>query len=134
MARSVWKLPYVDRVVFALQNDEEYLRLSSNEKRPFVIQLNSRASTISEELVNRKVALHNGRKFIRVALTEDHIGLKLGDLVLTKQIGVSIHLYNKINKKQKEKQKLLKQRKLNRYKGKKKLVKKTLKKKPKKNG
>lgn len=134
MARSVWKLPYVDRVVFGLQNDEEYLRLSSKEKRPFIIQLNSRASTISEELVNRKVALHNGRKFIRIALTEDHIGLKLGDLVLTKQIGISIHLHNKINKKQKEKQKLLKQRKLNRYKGKKKLVKKTLKKKPKKNG
>lgn len=83
------------------------------------IKIQARNSTVNSLLLGHKFGIHTGRGFSRVTISESHLGLKLGALVLTKNIGMSMHLYNKVQKKKKEKQRALKQKKLNRNKGKK---------------
>ena len=65
--RSIWKGPYVARAV--LLNKEKIW---------------SRSSTILPNLVGKKIAVHNGRKFIDVMVTENMLFNKLGDLAPTK--------------------------------------------------
>lgn len=110
MARSAWKLKYINPVFLKFDSDES-VDESLNMKKHNVLQTYARNSTITEFFLDNKIALHNGRKFIRIYINESQLGLKLGSLVLTKSIGISIHLYNKVRKKQEEKKKLLKQKK-----------------------
>jgi small subunit ribosomal protein S19 len=44
----------------------------------------SRRSTITPEMVGHTVAVHNGRKFIPVYITENMVGDKLGELAPTR--------------------------------------------------
>jgi small subunit ribosomal protein S19 len=78
MARSSSKGPFVDdhlvKKVRAL-ND-------SNEKR--VIKTWSRRSMILPEMIGHTVAVHNGRKFIPIYLTENMVGHKLGEFAATR--------------------------------------------------
>lgn len=78
MARSTKKGPYVDRKLMAKVKNVE----ASGEK--VVIKTWARRSTIPPEFVGYTVAVHNGRKFIPVYITEDMVGHKLGEFAPTR--------------------------------------------------
>lgn len=78
MPRSLKKGPYVDtklsNKVIALNN--------SGDKR--VIKTWSRRSTIVPEFIGHTFAVHNGKKFIPVYVTENMVGHKLGEFSPTR--------------------------------------------------
>lgn len=78
MARSLKKGPYVDPKL--LKKVEELNRLK--EKK--VIKTWSRRSTIVPEFVGHTFAVHNGRKFIPIYVTENMVGHKLGEFAPTR--------------------------------------------------
>lgn len=78
MARSVKKGPFVDH---HLEKKIEEAQ-SSNSKK--VIKTWSRRSTITPDAVGLTVAVHNGKKFIPVYITENMIGHKYGEFSPTR--------------------------------------------------
>jgi len=78
MARSTKKGPFVDGF---LQQRIEAMN-SRNEKK--VLRTWSRRSTITPEFVGHTVAVHNGKKFIPVYVTENMVGHKLGEFSPTR--------------------------------------------------
>ena len=79
MARSLKKGPYVfDRLLSKIQ------KLNETGKKE-VIKTYSRRSTIFPDFVGHTIAVHNGREFIPVYITEDMVGHKLGEFVLTRK-------------------------------------------------
>ena len=79
MSRSLKKGPFVDTSL--LEKVEEMNRI--NEKK--VIKTWSRRSTVSPEMVGHTIAVHNGKKFIPVFVTENMVGAKLGEFAPTRQ-------------------------------------------------
>jgi small subunit ribosomal protein S19 len=78
MSRSVKKGPYVnERLLSKLREMNE-----KNEKK--VIKTWSRASTIFPDMVGHTLAVHDGRKFVPVYMTEDMVGHKLGEFAPTR--------------------------------------------------
>ncbi len=78
MPRSVSKGPFVDDHI--LQKVEQ-ARDSGSRK---VIQTWSRRSTILPDMVGLTFAVHNGKKFIPVFVTENMVGHKLGEFSPTR--------------------------------------------------
>lgn len=78
MARSVKKGPFVD--AHLEQRIAELNR--KNEKK--VYKTWSRRSTVLPEFVGHTIAVHNGKKFIPVYLTENMVGHKLGEFSPTR--------------------------------------------------
>ena len=78
MARSIKKGPYV---VDSLVKKIEGLN-RSGEKR--VLKTWARRCTILPEFVGHTLAVHNGRKFIPVYVTENMVGHRLGEFALTR--------------------------------------------------
>ncbi len=78
MGRSVKKGPYVDETLAA--RVEEMNR--SRQKK--VLKTWSRRSTIIPEFVGHTLAVHNGKKFIPVYITENMVGHRLGEFALTR--------------------------------------------------
>ena len=78
MARSTKKGPFVDGF---LQTRVEAMN-SRNEKK--VLRTWSRRSTIIPEMVGHTIAVHNGKKFIPVYVTENMVGHKLGEFSPTR--------------------------------------------------
>ena len=79
MSRSLKKGPFVD--VPLLEKVEGMNR--TNDKK--VIKTWSRRSTVIPEMVGHTIAVHNGRKFIPVYITENMVGHKLGEFAPTRQ-------------------------------------------------
>lgn len=77
MARSVKKGPFVDQHL--LEKVEKLV--NSNNK---TIKTWSRRSTIYPEMVGYTMAVHNGKKFIPVFVTEEMVGHKLGEFSPTR--------------------------------------------------
>ncbi len=78
MSRSTKKGPYVEtKLLKKIQSME-----SSGEKK--VIKTWARRSTIPPEFVGYTLAVHNGKKFIPVYITENMVGHKLGEFALTR--------------------------------------------------
>ncbi len=78
MARSIKKGPYVeDSLVRRVRRAQ-----SSGDKS--VIKTWSRRSTITPELIGFTFAVHNGKKFIPVFITENMVGHKLGEFSPTR--------------------------------------------------
>jgi small subunit ribosomal protein S19 len=78
MARSVKKGPFID-----LHLHEKVEEMNArNEKK--VIKTWSRRSTIVPEMVGHTIAVHNGKKFIPVYVTEQMVGHKLGEFAPTR--------------------------------------------------
>ena len=78
MARSIKKGPYVQ---------ESLLRkvdLEGESNRNKVIKTWSRRSTIIPEFVGSTFAVHNGKKFVPVFVTENMVGHKLGEFAPTR--------------------------------------------------
>ena len=81
MARSIKKGPYVfDRLLKKVQ------MLNENNKKE-VIKTWSRPSTIFPDFIGHTFAVHNGKEFIPVYVTEDMVGHKLGEFALTRKFG-----------------------------------------------
>jgi small subunit ribosomal protein S19 len=78
MARSIYKGPFVDHHLS--QKVENMIK--TNKKA--VIKTWSRRSTILPEFVGHTFAVHNGRKFIPVFVTENMVGHKLGEFSPTR--------------------------------------------------
>jgi len=78
MARSIKKGPFVDGSL--LKRVEELIK--GNQKK--VVKTWSRRSTILPEFVGHTFAVHNGRKFIPVFVTENMVGHKLGEFAPTR--------------------------------------------------
>ena len=78
MGRSVSKGPFVDQ---HLVDKVEELNTSRQKK---VIKTWSRRSTIVPEFIGHTLAVHNGKKFIPVYITENMVGHKLGEFAPTR--------------------------------------------------
>ena len=81
MARSIKKGPYVfDRLL-------NKVRALNESGKKEVVKTWSRRSTIFPEFVGHTIAVHNGKDFIPVYITEDMVGHKLGEFALTRKFG-----------------------------------------------
>ena len=78
MARSTKKGPFIDA---HLMTKVSVLN-EANKKE--VVKTWSRRSTIFPEFVGHTIAVHNGRKFIPVYVTEKMVGHKLGEFSATR--------------------------------------------------
>lgn len=78
MGRSLKKGPYVDE---KLLRKMERAR-ASGEREP--IKTWARACTIVPEFVGQNLLVHNGKTFIKVFVTEDMVGHKLGEFAPTR--------------------------------------------------
>ena len=79
MARSTKKGAFVDGF---LMSRVEAMN-ARNEKK--VLRTWSRRSTIRPEFIGHTLAVHNGKKFIPVYITENMVGRKLGEFSPTRQ-------------------------------------------------
>ena len=73
MPRSLKKGPFVDRPL-----GEKVINAQSTGSRK-VIKTWSRRSTIMPDFVGLTFAVHNGKKFVPVFVTENMVGHKLGE-------------------------------------------------------
>jgi small subunit ribosomal protein S19 len=79
MSRSLKKGPFTDdHLVKKVVNMND-----KNEKK--VVRTWSRRSTILPEFIGHTLAVHNGKKFIPVYITENMVGRKLGEFSPTRQ-------------------------------------------------
>ena len=81
MARSTKKKPFVDDY---LKKKVEKINESGKKE---VIKTWSRRSTIYPVFIGHTFAVHNGKEFIPVYVTEDMVGHKLGEFALTRKFG-----------------------------------------------
>ena len=78
MSRSIKKGPYVEqRLLDRIKKMNE-----AGEKK--VLKTWSRASTIFPDMVGHTIAVHDGRKHVPVYVSEDMVGLKLGEFAPTR--------------------------------------------------
>ena len=78
MPRSLKKGPFIDDHL-----QEKVAGMNArNEKK--VVKTWSRRSTILPEMVGHTIAVHNGKKFIPVYVTENMVGHKLGEFSATR--------------------------------------------------
>ncbi len=78
MTRSISKGPFVDT---HLQSKVDDMNKRQDRK---VIKTWSRRSTVTPDMVGHTLAVHNGKKFIPVYLTENMVGHKLGEFAPTR--------------------------------------------------
>ena len=81
MARSTKKGPFVDE---KLLNKVRELNKTGKKE---VIKTWSRRSTIFPDFIGHTFAVHNGKEFIPVYVTEDMVGHKLGEFAPTRKFG-----------------------------------------------
>lgn len=78
MPRSIKKGPYIDHHLEKKVFDAQ----EKGDKKP--IKTWSRRSMILPTMVNLTIAVHNGREFVPVYITENMVGHKLGEFSLTR--------------------------------------------------
>jgi small subunit ribosomal protein S19 len=78
VARSVKKGPFVDAHLVA----KVQMMNATRDKK--VLRTWSRRSTITPEMIGHTFAVHNGRKFIPVYVSENMVGHKLGEFSPTR--------------------------------------------------
>lgn len=78
MPRSVKKGPFIDH---HLKKKIELVR-ENNDKRP--IKTWSRRSMVMPDMVGITIAVHNGRDHMPIYITENMVGHKLGEFVITR--------------------------------------------------
>ncbi len=78
MARSIHKGPFIDGHLM------KKIEQANEEQSKKVIKTWSRRSTIFPEAVGLTFAVHNGRKFVPVFVTENMVGHKFGEFAPTR--------------------------------------------------
>ncbi len=81
MARSLKKGPFIDESLM-----KKIQKLNETNKKE-VVKTWSRRSTIFPDFVGHTIAVHNGKDFVPVYVTEDMVGHKLGEFALTRKAG-----------------------------------------------
>ena len=81
MARSLKKGPFADKHLL-----DKVEKLNKDNKKE-VIKTYSRRSTIFPSFVGHTFAVHNGKEFIPVYVTEEMVGHKLGEFSMTRKFG-----------------------------------------------
>ena len=81
MARSLKKGPFADESLM------KKVKKLNDENKHDVIKTWSRRSTIFPDFVGHTIAVHNGKEFIPVYITEEMVGHKLGEFALTRKFG-----------------------------------------------
>jgi small subunit ribosomal protein S19 len=81
VARSLKKGPFVDGTLLVKVNHAR----ETQDRR--VIKTWSRRSTITPDFIGLTLAVHNGKKFIPVYVTENMVGHKLGEFAPTRHFG-----------------------------------------------
>lgn len=81
MARSIKKGPYLENSLLKKILD------AKNQKKKPVIKTWSRASTIIPDAVGLSFAVHNGKKFVPLFVSENMVGHKFGEFAPTRQFG-----------------------------------------------
>ncbi|MBC6415472.1 MAG: 30S ribosomal protein S19 [Bdellovibrionales bacterium] len=79
MPRSLKKGPFID---YHLLEKIDKARKSGDKK---IIKTWSRRSTVTPDFVGLTFAIHNGKKFVPLFVSENMIGHKLGEFVATRQ-------------------------------------------------
>ncbi|PZU45797.1 30S ribosomal protein S19 [Sandaracinobacter neustonicus] len=74
MARSVWKGPFVELSLLK--------KVESGARGP--IKTWSRRSTILPQFVGHTFSVYNGKKFVPVSVSEEMVGMKLGEFAPTR--------------------------------------------------
>lgn len=78
VSRSVKKGPFIQEVLLKRVNEMN----KTGEKK--VVKTWSRSSTIFPQMIGHTIAVHDGRKHVPVYISEDMVGHKLGEFVLTR--------------------------------------------------
>ena len=78
MARSLKKGPFIAHHL------EKKVQANIEQNKKTVIKTWSRASMISPDMVGKTIAVHNGKSFIPVYVTENMVGHKLGEFSPTR--------------------------------------------------
>ncbi len=78
MSRSLKKGPYID-----VKLEKKVLEMSQSPKKK-TIKTWARNSMISPDFVGNTIAVHNGKKFIPVYVTENMVGHRLGEFSPTR--------------------------------------------------
>jgi len=78
LSRSLKKGPFVDAKLM-----KKILSMNEKNERN-VVKTWSRRSTVTPEFIGHTLAVHNGRKFIPVYVTENMVGHKLGEFSPTR--------------------------------------------------
>lgn len=78
MSRSVKKGPFVQEALM-----KRILEMNKNDEKK-VVKTWSRSSTIFPQMVGHTIAVHDGRKHVPVYVSEDMVGHKLGEFVMTR--------------------------------------------------
>jgi len=81
MARSIKKGPFIENSL------QKKILDARNNKKKTVIKTWARASTIAPDAVGLSFAVHNGKKFVPVYVTENMVGHKFGEFSPTRQFG-----------------------------------------------
>lgn len=78
MPRSLKKGPFIDLHLLK----KVQVAVEKNDRKP--IKTWSRRSMVSPEMLGLTMSVHNGRQHVPVLITEDMVGHKLGEFVLTR--------------------------------------------------
>lgn len=78
MSRSSKKGPFIDQKLLKKVLRQKHIQ----ERNP--IKTWARSSQIAPEFVGHKLAIHNGRIFLEILITEDMVGHRLGELAPTR--------------------------------------------------
>ena len=78
MSRSIKKGPYVDEKLFQRVEKQK----KSGDREP--LKTYRRASVIAPEYVNHTFLIHNGKTFIKLFVTEEMVGHRLGEFAQTR--------------------------------------------------
>ena len=81
MARSLKKGPFIDESLL------KKVQVMNESGKKEVIKTWSRRSTIYPDFIGHTFAVHNGKEFIPVYVTEDMVGHKLGEFSMTRKFG-----------------------------------------------
>ena len=82
MSRSIKKGPFIDTHLMK----KVEIAAQTRDRRP--IKTWSRRSMIIPEMVGLTIAVHNGRQHVPVLISENMVGHKLGEFVLTRTFRV----------------------------------------------
>ena len=78
MPRSLKKGPFIDLHLLK----KVQVAVEKNDRRP--IKTWSRRSMVSPDMLGLTLSVHNGRQHVPLLITEDMVGHKLGEFVLTR--------------------------------------------------
>ncbi len=78
MSRSIKKGPFIQESLLNKINEMN----KAGEKK--VVKTWSRSSTIFPQMIGHTIAVHDGRKHVPVYISEDMVGHKLGEFVVTR--------------------------------------------------